>query len=322
MKIGNVQINIPLVLAPMAGVTDQPFRLLVKEQGCGLLVSEMVSVKGLLYNNHKTQELMAFLSQERPFAVQLFGSSPEEMGRGAALAAELRPDIIDINMGCPVPKVVNNGEGSALMKTPALIEKIVAGAVKSVSLPVTVKIRSGWDANSVNATEAARAAEAGGAAAVAVHARTRDQFYTGQADWRVIKSVVEAVNISVIGNGDLRSGADALRMREETGCAAVMVGRAAEGNPWLFAEIAAALSGNSIPEKPSHEERFAMMIRHLDMLCAHKGEPIAIKEMRRHAASYTKGLPQAAHFRQLFNQVRERADFERLSMEYLDLLSV
>ncbi len=322
MKIGNVTVDPPLLLAPMAGVTDQPFRLLVKEQGCGLLVSEMVSCKGLLYNNQKTKELLHFERQERPFAVQLFGADPDEMGQAAAIVETFGPDMIDINMGCPVPKVVNNGEGSALLKQPALIEKIVAQAVKSVKIPVTVKIRSGWDETSINAAEAARAAECGGASAVAVHARTRSQFYTGKADWRVIEKVVASVSIPVIGNGDIHCGEDALSMIKTTGCAAVMVGRAAEGNPWLFAGIMAALQGKEAPAQPTYAERFAMLLRHFAMLAEYKGENIAVKEMRHHAAAYTKGLPHSAQFRRRFNTAATGSDFALICREYQKQLAI
>ena len=320
MNIGKVKIESPLVLAPMAGITDQPFRLLVKEQGCGLLVSEMVSSKGLLYNNQKTFDLLQFQEVERPFAVQLFGSNPAEMAQAAQKVEALQPDMIDINMGCPVPKVVNNGEGSALLKNPALIYEIVAKMVDSVDIPVTVKIRIGWDEQSINACEVAQAIAKAGASAISVHARTRSQFYTGNANWQVLKDVVQTVNIPVIGNGDVRTAEDVLLMLEQTGCQGVMIGRAADGNPWLFAQAKALLTGKKMPPPPSAQEKFALLNRHLEILIAYKGEKLAIKEMRRHAAAYTKGLPHAAEFRNLFNQAVSKEDFTSIAGKYLSYL--
>lgn len=318
MDIGKVKIKTPIVLAPMAGVTDKPFRLLVKEKGCGLLVSEMVSCKGLLYNNKKTFDLLDFEEVERPFAVQLFGSDPEEMAVAAKKVQELKPDMIDINMGCPVPKVVNNGEGSALLKNPSLIYEIVSKMVDSLDIPVTVKIRMGWDEKSINACQVAQVIEQAGASAIAIHARTRSQFYAGKADWQVIKDVVQTVKIPVIGNGDIKNSQDALAMIKETGCQGIMVGRAAEGNPWLFAQISAALRKEPIPPSPLSSEKFALLKRHLDLLIRHKGENLAIKEMRRHAAAYTKGMPYAAEFRNLFNQAYTKNDFLIIIDKYLD----
>lgn len=321
MYIGKIKIEPPVALAPMAGVTDMPFRILCKQQGSGLLVSEMVSSKGLLYNNKKTIDMLRFEEFERPFAVQLFGNEPKEMAQAARQIAQFKPDVIDVNMGCPVPKVVNNGEGSALMKNPDLVYEIVARMVDSVDIPVTVKIRAGWDENSINAVKVAQKIEAAGAAVVAVHARTRSQFYMGNADWQIIKNVKAALKIPVFGNGDIKSAEDADKMMKETGCDAVMVGRAAEGNPWLFAEIKAYLMGDVAPAKVSVQQRFALMLKHLEMLVRHKGEDIAIKEMRRHAASYSKGLPYAAEFRALFNAATGEKDFLHIVQNYLVRLS-
>ncbi|MDR3348240.1 MAG: tRNA dihydrouridine synthase DusB [Acidaminococcales bacterium] len=316
MQINKLTIEPPIVLAPMAGITDQPFRRLAKEKGCGLLVSEMVSAKGLLYSNKNTLALMRFEQAERPFAVQLFGRDPEEMALAAKRAADLSPDIIDVNMGCPAAKVVKNGEGAALLREPALVYEIVARMADSVNIPVTVKIRSGWDEHAVNAPEIAFLAEKAGALAITVHARTRSQFYAGAADWQVIKATVGAVGIPVIGNGDIKAAADAKRMFAETGCAAVMIGRAAAGNPWLFAEIAACLRGDPLPPPPGAPEKFALMARHLELLIEHKGETVALKEMRRHAGDYIKGLPFAAECRKLFGQVCTRREFCRALRAY------
>ena len=316
MFIGNIAVQPPVVLAPMAGITSQPFRLLVKEQGCGLLVSEMVSSKGLLHNNQKTFEMLRFADSERPFAVQLFGNHPEEMALAAKRVEELSPDFIDVNMGCPVAKVVRNGEGSALLKQTELACEIVARMADSVKTPITVKLRSGWDEHSVNAPELAVLLEKAGARAITVHARTRDQFYGGAADWRVIKAVAASVKVPVIGNGDVKSASDALEMRAVTGCAAVMVGRAALGNPWLFAGIAAVFAGRAQPRAIGVEERLTMLARHLEMLTEYKGEPSAVRQMRAVAGYYIKGLPGAANFRQSFNQANSRADFYAAVAEY------
>lgn len=319
MYIGNVEIKNNTVLAPMAGVTDKPFRMLCKEKGAGLLVSEMVSAKGILYNNKKTLELMEFDESERPFSVQLFGSDPGEVAQAAQKAQELSPDMIDINMGCPVPKVVNNGEGSALLKNPDLCYEIMARVADAINIPLMVKVRSGWDENSINAPQIAELAEKAGVAAIAVHARTRGQFYSGNADWNVIKKVVQAVNIPVIGNGDIKSASDAKTIMQDTGCAAVMIGRAAEGNPWIFAEIKADVCAEGYT-KPDLAEKFAMMKRHLAMLIEYKGEIVAVKEMRRHASSYCKGLPYAAEFRNTFNNGITQGEFERIFDKYFNKL--
>jgi tRNA-dihydrouridine synthase B len=313
MLIGAVAVAEPaVVLAPMAGVTDLPFRLLAKEMGCSLLYSEMVSDKGLLHNNCHTFDMLRIDDRERPVAVQIFGSEPAPMAAAARIVAGAGADIIDINMGCPTPKIVKNGEGSALMRRPELARDIIAAVAGAVTVPVTVKIRKGWDEASVNAVEVAALAEQAGAAAIAVHGRTREQFYAGQADWDIIRRVKERVRIPVIGNGDVRSPEDAARLLAYTGCDAVMVGRAAQGNPWIFRQIGEYLASGRIPQAPSLAERLEVLARHLEMLIAHKGEHIAIREMRRHAAWYTKGLPHAAEIRLRLNQAESRGDFARI----------
>lgn len=315
MKIGSVALANPVVLAPMAGVTDLPFRLLVKEMGCALVYTEMVSDKGLLYNNEHTLKLLRVDEQERPAAVQIFGSEPEPMAKAAKIVAQAGADILDINMGCPTLKIVKNGEGSALMRKPDLAYAILASIVDAVSIPVTVKIRKGWDDASVNAVQIARLAEKAGVSAIAVHGRTREQFYSGHADWKIIKDVKDSVTVPVIGNGDVRSPFDAAKMRQETGCDGVMIGRGAQGNPWLFRQIVHYLATGEILPGPSVTERIAMALRHLDMLVEYKGEHIGIREMRSHAAWYTKGLPRSAELRLRFNNALTRDHFAAILSE-------
>lgn len=305
----------------MAGVTDMPFRVLAKEFGVGLVVSEMVSAKGLIYNNKKTMELLTINNQERPVAIQIFGNQPDEMANAAKIVEALGADLIDINMGCPVPKIVNNGEGSALMKTPKLAYEVMAVVADALRIPLTVKIRAGWDENNINAVELAVLAEKAGVQAIAVHARTRAQFYSGEADWQIIKSVKDSVKIPVIANGDIKSPADALKVKRETNCDALMIGRAAEGNVWIFEQILAAINNEPLPEIPSVEIRLQTLLRHLSMLIDFKGEKLAVREMRRHSASYIKGLPYAAEYRNLFNTLERADDFVHWTHNYSDRLS-
>ncbi|WP_293553874.1 tRNA dihydrouridine synthase DusB [Phascolarctobacterium sp.] len=316
MQIGDIKLAAPLALAPMAGITDLPFRLICRRLGCGMTVSEMVSAKGLLYKNVKTTEMLRIDDGERPTAIQLFGSVPEELAEAARMVEASGADMIDFNMGCPVPKIVNNGEGSALMKQPQLAHDILAAMVKAVKIPVTVKFRAGWDDSNRNAVEIAKAVEAAGVSAVAVHGRTRQQFYEGKADWGIIAEVKQAVKVPVFGNGDIFTVEDGLRMLEETGVDGLMIGRGADGNPWIFRELAAVLRGEERPAAPSLQERLAQAAEHLDMLIDYKGEHISVKEMRRHISAYLKGLPHAAEFRGRFHKVDTREQFMELLAEY------
>ncbi len=301
LTIGSVTLDNNVILAPMAGVTDLPFRLLCREQGAGLVCMEMVSAKAIYYNNRNTRELLEIHPQEKPASLQLFGSDPQIVAEMAKRVEERPFSILDFNMGCPVPKVVNNGEGSALMREPKLVERLLGELVKAVNKPVTVKIRKGFDEEHCNAVEIAKIAEACGVAAVAVHGRTRAQYYSGKADWDCIRKVKEAVKIPVIGNGDVDSPQAAAALLEQTGCDGVMIGRAAQGNPWIFREAAAFLDGGTIPERPGGEEKKALILRHARLLEQCKGEYTAVREMRKHLAWYTAGMPHSARFRQTIN---------------------
>lgn len=312
LQIGNVTLPNNLILAPMAGVTDLPFRLLCREQGAGLLCMEMVSAKAILYKNRNTEELLAIDPGENPVSLQLFGSDPDIMSEIAKRIEERPFDILDINMGCPVPKIVNNGEGSALMKNPRLAGEIIERVARSIRKPVTVKIRKGFDEDHVNAVELARIAEASGAAAVAVHGRTREQFYSGRADWGIIREVKRAVSIPVIGNGDLLTAEDVAAMQEQTGCDGFMIARGAQGNPWIFRQILHYFDTGERLEKPSLEEVVRMVLRHARMMLEFKGEYTGIREIRKHAAWYTTGYPDSARLRAAVNEVESYGELEEL----------
>lgn len=302
LKIGSVTLPNNLILAPMAGVTDLPFRLLCSRQGAGMCCMEMVSAKAILYQNKNTESLLEIHPEEGMLSLQLFGSDPKILSEMAKKIEDRPFAVLDINMGCPVPKVVNNGEGSALMKNSQLVEQIVSAVVKAVDKPVTVKIRKGFDEAHVNAVEIAKIAEAAGAAAVAVHGRTREQYYAGTADWGIIAKVKEAVSIPVIGNGDVTDGASAAALLEQTGCDGVMVGRAARGNPWIFSQIAAWLENGTILPRPDIEEVKRTILYHAQLQLTTKGEYTAIREMRKHVSWYTSGYPNSARLRQVVNQ--------------------
>ena len=312
LKIGNVTLDNPLVLAPMAGVTDLPFRLLCKEHGVGLVCMEMVSAKAIYYKNKNTEQLLEIYPEERPVSLQLFGSDADIIAEMAAQIEERPFDILDFNMGCPVPKVVNNGEGSALMKNPKLVEEILTKLVRAVKKPVTVKIRNGFDEEHVNAVEIAKIAENCGVAAVAVHGRTRQQYYSGHADWDIIRQVKEAVQIPVIGNGDLHTAEDVCRMKEQTGCDGFMIGRGAQGNPWIFEQILHKLeTGEDLP-RPTVQEVTEMVLRHARLQVEIKGEYTGMREIRKHAAWYTAGYRNSSKLRGKINEVETIQQLEEL----------
>lgn len=310
LTIGNVTLDNPVILAPMAGVSDLPFRLLCKEQKAALVCMEMVSAKAIFYNNKNTESLMEIHPDEHPVSLQLFGSEPDIVSEMAKKIEDKPFSILDINMGCPVPKVVNNGEGSALMKNEKLAAEIVEKTVKAIKKPVTVKIRKGFDKDHVNAVELAKRLEQAGAAAIAVHGRTREQYYSGKADWEIIRQVKEAVSIPVIGNGDIVDGKSAAAMMKQTGCDGIMIGRAARGNPFIFRQVKEYLETGEEPKKPSMEEIKTTILRHGKLQLAYKGEYTAVREMRKHVAWYTTGLPHSAELRRKVNEMETMEQLE------------
>ncbi|HHV13552.1 MAG TPA: tRNA dihydrouridine synthase DusB [Clostridiales bacterium] len=316
LNIGNVKLEGNLFLGPMAGVTDLPFRLLCKEKGADLVYTEMVSAKGIQYNNKNTESLLQIHEEERPVALQLFGADPVILSETAKRIEGRNFDILDINMGCPVPKVVNNGEGSSLMKNPRLIGEIVSKVSSAISKPLTVKIRKGFHGTDNNAVEVAKIAQESGAAAVAVHARTREQYYGGKADWEVIRAVKEALAIPVIGSGDIFTPEDAKRMLEQTGCDGIMMARGTRGNPWIFEQIKEYLERGILMPKPGFDEVKEMILRHAALSVEYKGEFIGIREMRKHVAWYTTGYPGSARLRSRVNEIENMEDLRRLLEEY------
>ncbi|HOE56892.1 MAG TPA: tRNA dihydrouridine synthase DusB [Bacillota bacterium] len=322
MRIGNVNLSNNIFLAPMAGVTDMVFRILCKRQGCGLTYTEMVSAKGLHYKSDNTAVLLEIAEEERPAAVQIFGSEPDIVAEAARQAEAGGAAIIDINMGCPTPKIVKNGDGSALMKKPGMVREIIRSTVRAVKVPVTIKIRKGWDEESANAAEIATIAALEGAAAVTVHGRTRDQYYSGNADWDIIKQVKKTVNIPVIGNGDIVEPEDVKKMIEKTGCDAVMIGRGAQGNPWIFRRSLEYIKTGRLLPMPDYEQRVRAIIMHLDMVSELKGEEIGVKEMRKHTAWYIKGMPGSAKVKAEIFRLTTCAQVKEILSEYMDYLKV
>ncbi len=321
MQIGDLKLDNPVFLAPMAGVTDLPFRRIVKNLGCGMVYSEMVSAKGLVYDNKNSEKLLAISEGEKPIAIQVFGREEDILSQAVKIIAEKEPDVIDFNLGCPAPKVVKSGYGSALMKEAKQVEKVVKAMSESVDIPVTVKIRTGWDEESINAVEIAKIAESAGAKAVAVHGRTREQFYSGQADWSIIQDVVNAVSIPVIGNGDVFSPQDAEKMLMETNCDGIMIGRAARGNPWIFKRVNHYLKTNELLAPPNPHEKIDMALIHLKNLVDFKGEYIGIREMRKHAAWYIKGLRGCSNVKDKLNTSESMAEMKNILLKYRQQLN-
>ena len=317
MKIGNVQLDNEVFLSPMAGVTDLPFRLICKEKGCGLLYTEMINAKALCYDDENTKKMLKIEEEEHPIAVQIFGSDPEYMGKAAAIMNEYPNEILDINMGCPAPKVVKNGDGSALMRNPKLAAEVLSSVVKNSKKPVTLKIRKGWDDDSVNAVEIAKIAEECGISALAIHGRTREQFYSGKADWDIIAEIKQNINIPVIGNGDVFEVQDAVNMLEKTKCDAIMIGRGAQGNPWIFNRINHYMKTGEVLPEPTLEEKITTAIKHMNLAVAEHGEYVAVREMRKHIGWYLKGLKNSARYRDQINKITDYKEVIAMLEEYM-----
>ncbi|MBN9648855.1 tRNA dihydrouridine synthase DusB [Terrisporobacter glycolicus] len=318
MKIGNVQLNNKVFLSPMAGVTDLPFRLICKEKGCGMLYTEMINAKALCYDDENTKKMLKIEDEEHPIAVQIFGSEPEFMGKAAAIMNEYPNEILDINMGCPAPKVIKNGDGSALMRNPKRASEVLSSVVKNSKKPVTLKIRKGWDDDSVNAVEIAKIAEQCGISALAIHGRTREQFYSGKADWDIIEQIKQTINIPVIGNGDVFEVEDAVNMLEKTKCDAIMIGRGAQGNPWIFKRINHYMETGEILSEPTLEERITTAIKHMNLAVAEHGEYVAVREMRKHIGWYLKGLKNSAKYRDQINKITDYKEVIAMLEEYME----
>ena len=316
MNIGNVSLDNRVFLSPMAGVTDLPFRLICKQKGCGMLYTEMINAKALCYNDENTKKMTKIEDEEHPIAIQIFGSEPEYMGRAAEILNSHPNEILDINMGCPAPKVIKNGDGSALMKNPKLAEEVMRAVVENSTKPVTLKIIKGWDDNSVNAVEIAKIAEQAGISAVAIHGRTREQYYSGKADWDIIKEIKESISIPVIGNGDVFEIDDAINMLEKTNCDAIMIGRGAQGNPWIFNRINHYMQTGEILDKPTAEEKISTAIEHMKLAVAEHGEYVAVREMRKHIGWYIKGLKNSARYR---DEINKLTDCESVIMKLKEL---
>ena len=318
MNIGNVSLDNRVFLSPMAGVTDLPFRLICKQKGCGMLYTEMINAKALCYNDENTKKMTKIEDEEHPIAIQIFGSEPEYMGRAAEILNSHPNEILDINMGCPAPKVIKNGDGSALMKNPKLAEEVMRAVVENSTKPVTLKIRKGWDDNSVNAVEIAKIAEQAGISAVAIHGRTREQYYSGKADWDIIKEIKESISIPVIGNGDVFEIDDAINMLEKTNCDAIMIGRGAQGNPWIFKRINHYMQTGEILPNPTAEEKINTAVKHLNLAVREHGEYVAVREMRKHIAWYLKGLKGSAKVRDEINKITSYEEVVSRLNEYME----
>lgn len=317
MKIGNIQLDNEVFLSPMAGVTDLPFRTICKEKGCGMLYTEMINAKALCYDDENTKKMLKMEKDEHPVAVQIFGSDPEFMGKAASIMNQYPNEILDINMGCPAPKVVKNGDGSALMRNPKLAAEVLKAVVKNSEKPVTLKIRKGWDDNCINAVEIAKIAEECGISALAIHGRTREQFYSGKADWDIISEIKQAINIPVIGNGDVFEVQDAVNMLEKTKCDAIMIGRGSQGNPWIFKRINHYMKTGEILPEPTLEEKITTAIKHMNLAVAEHGDYVAVREMRKHIGWYLKGLKNSAKYRDQINKITDYKEVIVMLEEYM-----